>query len=120
MSHHTVKPTDPNHEVVIGWDNQLETFFAQVWDNRNAEESPVLWAGCHRGEVPSTALLRPYAEIPEAALEQLQEDHAQRQSPERPQELADLAERLDQAAREKLTRSEDLAARPTKKLTHEL
>jgi hypothetical protein len=104
MSHYTLEAAGPDHEVVVGWDNQLETFFAQVWDNRNEEEeSPVLWVGCRRGEVPSAdllaALVRPYAEIPEATLEQLQEDYAQRHSPERPQELADLAGWLDQAAR---------------------
>jgi hypothetical protein len=125
MSRYLLQAANANHEVVVGWDNQLETFFAQVWDARNEEqESCVLWAGCSRGEVPSVdslaALVRPYAEIPRAMLERLTVDFAQRRPPQRPQELAELAERLDQAAREESGRQKDLVAQPVHKLTHEL
>lgn len=125
MSRYLLQAADPNHEVAVGWDNQLETFFAQVWDTRNEEqESCVLWAGCYREEIRSTdelaALVRPYAEIPHATLERLEEDFAQRRPPQRPQQLADIADRLDQAAREESARQKDLAARPVRKLTHEL
>jgi hypothetical protein len=57
--------------VIVGWDNPLQTFFAQVWDVREdleSDPSPILWVGTRIGEVSSVehldSLLAPFGEIP--------------------------------------------------------
>jgi hypothetical protein len=73
---------EPRYEIVIGWDNPLESFFVQVWDKASDEEEPVLWMGVKPGEVATVealaALVRPYGEIPGAILARLREDVAAR------------------------------------------
>jgi hypothetical protein len=71
------------HEIVVGWDNPLETFFVQVWDESADEDDPVLWAGARPGEVASVEalaeLVRPYGEVPDELLGRLREDSAARE-----------------------------------------
>ncbi len=104
MSRYELTPIDPKHKVVVGWDNQLMTFFVQVLDvNREDDEPPVLWLGCCRGEVPTAAaladLVRPYAVLPEDTQTRLRQDYEARRPPQMPEGLGDLAAALDRAAR---------------------
>jgi hypothetical protein len=74
---------EPRYEIVLGWDNPLESFFVQVWDRSSDEEDPVLWMGAKPGEVATVealaALVRPYGEIPDVILARLREDVAARE-----------------------------------------
>ncbi len=107
MSRYLLEAADSNHKVVVGWDNQLQTYFVQVLDaDCECDEPPVLWAGCCRGEIPSVDalvdLVRPYAVIPQDTRTQLQQDYEMRRPPKVPEGLGDLAAALDQAARRKV------------------
>jgi hypothetical protein len=83
--------TAGRHTVVVGWDNPLETYFAQVWRGKpeSAENlhpqcseigpHPWLWLGTQRGHVPTLEALadnlRPYGEIPPDIAASLRRDH---------------------------------------------
>lgn len=81
MSRHDLIPFDPTHEVVVGWDPPIDTFFAQVLDNAGDEEEgtyKVLWIGTRFQEVlnPATviAAVAPFASVPADLLGQLARD----------------------------------------------
>lgn len=73
------------HEIVVGWDNPLETFFVQVWDESSDADDPVLWVGTTPEAVATvealSALVRPYGEISDELLKKLREDFALREPP---------------------------------------
>ncbi len=77
MSRHRLSALNPVHEIAVGWDRPLCTFFAHVIDT-SADESDdartVLWIGTDTGAVPDpiTAIqaVEPYAAVP-AGLEQM-------------------------------------------------
>jgi hypothetical protein len=55
MSRHVVKQTD-DVLVVVGWDPPLQTFFLQVFDEKEENENKAmkLWLGASRsGEIPA-------------------------------------------------------------------
>ncbi len=77
-------------EIVVGWDNPLATFFVQVWDSSVPIDagdfpSPVLWAGCNLGEIPTLAelevMVERYGSIPEETRQDLEDDFARRTPP---------------------------------------
>ena len=81
MSHHNLTPTNPTHDVVVGWDGPLDTFFAQVIDTTADEESDareVLWIGTGFCEAPDPATIiaavAPFATVPAGLLAQLARD----------------------------------------------
>jgi hypothetical protein len=47
MSRYTIPAQDPRYEVVVGWDDPLETVFGQVFDTTAGEdeEECVYWEG---------------------------------------------------------------------------
>jgi hypothetical protein len=48
MSRRRVPGVNPAHEVWVGWDPPLRTFFGQVYDpDRDEDENPVLWVGAN-------------------------------------------------------------------------
>ena len=58
MSRHEMDPLNPMHEVTVGWDPPMHTYFAQVLDTAADEESDareVLWIGTGFREVLSPA-----------------------------------------------------------------
>jgi hypothetical protein len=59
MSRHPVQGFDPALELVLGWDQGLSTYFAQVADPRTPpEEDHILfWIGVAPGAIPTVALL---------------------------------------------------------------
>lgn len=79
MSRYTFAGNKPELVVVAGWDNQLETYFAQVWDGGEPEGGGLLlWLGGERREVPTVcaleAHLASYGEIPREIYPELLED----------------------------------------------
>lgn len=79
MSRYTFPGNTPGLVIVAGWDNPLETYFAQVWDGGEPEAGDLLlWLGGERGEVVTISALvdhlAPYAEIPEETLTSLRDD----------------------------------------------
>ncbi len=78
MSRHDLVPLNPSHEVVVGWDPPMGTFFAQVFDTAGDEEDgtyEVLWLGTDFHEVLNPAAViaavTPFATVPDGLLEQL-------------------------------------------------
>jgi hypothetical protein len=69
--------------VIVGWDNPLSTFYAQVWDVPDGVTDIeagrlLLWAGCSLNEIDRVEylaeLLRPYACVPGTLIERLERD----------------------------------------------
>jgi len=85
MSRYTLVGKKLHHTIILGWDNPLETYFAQVWDERSADDDPEVWAGTDVGEVETveslTHILAPYAEIPEEIVLKLEKDRGERTPP---------------------------------------
>jgi hypothetical protein len=83
MSRHVIPALFPNVTVVIGWDNPLNTFFAQVTreqDDDDSHDPVVLWLGSRPGEVIAArdlvAPLMPYAVLSPEDIGQLDDDRA--------------------------------------------
>lgn len=81
MSRHDLIPFDPAHEVALGWDPPMRTFFAQVFDTAGDEDDgtyEVLWIGTRFQEVlnPATVVtaVAPFASVPGNLLDQLAHD----------------------------------------------
>jgi len=83
MSRRTIPAHAPGMTVVVGWDNPLGTFFAQVSRDHVIEDETdpvVFWTGGQFGEVQRAeelvALLAPYAKLTPEMVEQLRADRA--------------------------------------------
>ena len=80
MSRHALDPFEARHDVVVGWDSPLNTFFAQVLDTEAGDDLDyeVLWIGTSFDEVPDPAgvisAIRPFAAVPDGLLATLQQD----------------------------------------------
>lgn len=75
MSNYSIKPKNPQHVVLAGWDPMLNTFFAHVAIETDEEKEPgddLLWIGCTLNEILDVdevvRALRPYIEEDEQAL----------------------------------------------------
>lgn len=83
MSRHQIPATLPGVTVVVGWDNPMSTFFAQVTriqDDDDERDPVAFWIGGAQGDVPTAEALAdwlaPYADIPAAMIAQLRADRA--------------------------------------------
>ena len=81
MSRHFVTPRNPRHEVIVGWDAPLGTYFVQVFDtgiDETAIEAPVAMVGETLGEVHCVDLILQlvamHALVPEGLRETLVAD----------------------------------------------
>jgi len=89
MSRYKVDAIDAQHyAVIVGWDNPIQTFFAQVWDltqEEKEDEACVFWVGAHAGSVPTvTALaqaISAYAVLPVDMATQLERDQVESEPP---------------------------------------
>jgi hypothetical protein len=78
---------NPNHQISVGWDAPLTTFFTQVFDSSSDddEDEPILWLGLEPLQIPTLEMLvqrlAPFASIPTPILENLEHDHDQPWSP---------------------------------------
>lgn len=87
MSRHDILPSVPGVTVAVGWDNPLQTFFAQVSRVASGNEGPeeesdpvLLWVGGTPGEITRpedlAAPLAPYATLTPVHIAQLHADQA--------------------------------------------
>jgi hypothetical protein len=80
MSRYSISAQQSGLTVIVGWDNPLVTFFAQVFDPSIAEdvEACLLWIGTAPGAIPTVAALQAqltgWATIPPAILDCLTRD----------------------------------------------
>jgi hypothetical protein len=90
MSRYPIPARHSRYEVIVGWENPLETFFCEVFDRATAEDADtacILWDGTAlRAIVTVEALqvsLHPYATLSPEVLEHLRHDsaHAAPRSP---------------------------------------
>jgi hypothetical protein len=60
MSRYRIPAQDPGLTVIVGWDNPLVTFFAQVFDPSIEEdaEACLLWIGTAPQAIPTVAALQ--------------------------------------------------------------
>jgi hypothetical protein len=99
MPQYTFRGKEGYIGIIVGWDNPLETFFVQVWDERSRSQLELddeeevydegvlrLWAGTWRGEIPDldrlVELVEPHGRIPDEILDQLRKDYESRRPPE--------------------------------------
>lgn len=77
----------PHHDIFVGWDNPLETFFAQVYDMTILDEDFQLieWVGTGRKEVFDMSalcvLMEPWCNINNDIRAQLMRDWSERREP---------------------------------------
>jgi hypothetical protein len=84
MSRYEIPARNPQHIIAVGWDNPLNTFFAQVSrpvENEDGEDPIILWLGASRPrEIVSVEdlaqHLEPYAALSPEMLDQLRADRA--------------------------------------------
>jgi hypothetical protein len=80
MSRYSIQAQQPGLTVIVGWDNPLCTFFAQVFDPAIADDEAacLLWIGTAPGAIPTVAArhaqLASWAAIPPAILDCLIRD----------------------------------------------
>ena len=83
MSRHSIAGKEPGYQIDLGYDNPLQTFFAQVWGpvvetDEEEEPEPVLWVGTTPQAIKSIADLETaiaaYGTLTPALRVQLYED----------------------------------------------
>ena len=83
MSRYQLPVLNTNHNVTVGWDDPLETFFAQVEDGNDM----ILWLGADPKEPKITDIevlkekLKEYAIIPDNICENLKQDYVNKHEP---------------------------------------
>jgi len=96
MSRYRIDAKEDKFAVVVGWDNPLQTFFAQVTDttvDEDEEEAMVLWCGAAPGDDVLTVedlqvRLGNYAVIPPEVATKLRQEYEGRTEPSPLQKLA--------------------------------
>jgi hypothetical protein len=82
MSRYRIPAHEERYQVFVGWDDPLETLWAQVFDTTTDDDDAgcVLWEGLGFQAFQTVealhALLQPYATIPPAIITQLRHDRA--------------------------------------------
>lgn len=83
MSRRHIAARQPSLTVVVGWDNPLQTFFAQVTRIQADDDDRdpiVIWigGGGREARIPEDLIepLAPYADLPRAIIEALRSDRA--------------------------------------------
>lgn len=75
--------TSPRYDLIVGWDNPLDTFFYQVFDTTvdDEETACVRWEGTTWRAIPTVealqARLAGFAMLPETVCTQLRRDQEQ-------------------------------------------
>jgi hypothetical protein len=86
MSRYKFEGNRPEFSIVVGWDNPLGSYFAQVWDGGELEEGNLrLWVGAGADKVPTVealaGLVASYGIIPAEVLARLEADYEERVAP---------------------------------------
>jgi hypothetical protein len=60
MSRYSIPAQQPGLTVIVGWDNPLQTLFAQVFDpsSEDEEDAYLLWIGTTLQEITTGAALQ--------------------------------------------------------------
>jgi hypothetical protein len=80
MSRYSIPAQHAALTIVVGWDNPLQTFFAQVFDPsvEEDEEADLLWIGTAPQAIPTVAALQAqladWATIPADVVDRLSRD----------------------------------------------
>jgi hypothetical protein len=80
MSRYSVPTQHPGLTVIVGWDNPLMTFFAQVFDPsiEDDEAACLLWIGTTPEAIPTVAALQAqlvgWATIPDDIVDRIRRD----------------------------------------------
>ena len=80
MSRYNIPSQNPALTIIIGWDNPLQTFFAQAFDPsvEDEAEADLLWIGTALQEIPTVAALQAqltgWATIPPTIVDRLMRD----------------------------------------------
>lgn len=78
MSRYDLRCHRPDHVAVVGWDNPLSTFFAEVFRVRGGRRASALWLGSRSREIwrvdDLVDPLAPFAVLDEALLDRLRRD----------------------------------------------
>jgi hypothetical protein len=80
MSRYRITAQNPALTVIVGWDNPLQTFFAQAFDPsvEDEAEADLLWIGTALQDIPTVAALQAqltgWATIPPAIVARLTGD----------------------------------------------
>jgi hypothetical protein len=80
MSRYRITAQNPALTVIVGWDNPLQTFFAQAFDPsvEDEAEADLLWIGTALQDIPTVATLQAqltgWAIIPPAIVDRLTRD----------------------------------------------
>jgi hypothetical protein len=86
MSRYTFAGHRPELSIIVGWDNPLRTYFAQVWEGGGPPKGELrLWVGAGLDRVLTVetlaGLLAPYGNIPERVVSRLEQDYDRRSEP---------------------------------------
>lgn len=97
MSRYSIPAIHSEHQIVVGWDSPLASFFAEVIDqsleaaiergecSEDDVDPMLLWVGAIPGEIPTLEQLQSaiasFATIPNDIVEQLQSDYDHPWSP---------------------------------------
>jgi hypothetical protein len=89
MSRYSIQADKVGYHIELGWDNALQTFWAQVYQpalvGPQEDQHPCLWVGTAVGELPTLAaleeVLEGYVRLSEELKGRLTEDYAQRTPP---------------------------------------
>ena len=77
MSRYSLSPQQPGLTVIVGWDNPLQTLFAQVCapSSEDEKDAYLLWIGTAPGAISTVAALQAqlagWATIPPAIVDRL-------------------------------------------------
>jgi hypothetical protein len=78
MSRHLIPAKIERHQVAVGWDNPMSTYFAIVTDETEDDEAVLLWLGGIHDEYPRAEgmveLLKPYADLTADMIAMLRKD----------------------------------------------
>lgn len=76
--------------VIVGWDNPLQTLFAQVWDPKLKDDDDddggcIFWVGTHPGSIRTVSdlaqVISGYAILPRDIMSQLEQDQRRSKPP---------------------------------------
>jgi len=85
MSRYTIQADTEGYQIELGWDNPLQTFWAQVWgpwadETEEDEQEPCLWIGTQPEALPTVSALdvalAAYVKLPLALKVRLRRDQA--------------------------------------------
>jgi hypothetical protein len=102
MSRHTIPAKNPDHEIDVGWDQPMNTYFAQVLknviDQEGDDDVVILWIGGDFDECQSVEALahrlEPYATLDYEMARTLRMDRAEHPGQHTPEHIGVVIGRI--------------------------